>query len=467
MRKTLSIGAKWTLRYVVVMLITTSLFSAFVYARAEQRIRKDAGLLMELQLAQLLAYVDAHPGAVEEWREFAERQSQGADPELRVGVQFFHVDGRPATSVGAASMTAIPLPPQVVLGTTDPAPREVDVGWGYPYFVLAGRGAHGVVQLMVYSRPFARSAAGIRDAFMSALPVLVLLTAGVGFLLSRGSLRPISAITKTARRISTRQLDEQIPTTGSGDELDELAHTLNDMLARIREGVARVRHFSADAAHQLRTPLTAMHSQIDVTLTKERTPEEYGVVLADLLLQVDRLADTVNAMLRLAQSEGGLDTAHSVRVEIDPLLEDVADFFVALAEERGIELTVEASSKGAVRGDPSWLHQLFANLLHNALQYTPEGGRVDVTARPAIDEVIVRVRDTGPGMTEADRQIIFSRYARGSASETSEGEGMGLGLALAREIARAHGGTIEVESAPGAGSVFSVRLPLATPPRSA
>lgn len=443
------------------MLITTSAFSAFVYARAEQRIRKDAGLLMELQLAQLLAYIDAHPGAVEEWREFAERQAQGADPELRVGVQFFHTDGRPATSVGAASMTAIPLPPQVVLGKTDPAPREVDVGWGYPYFVLAGRGAHGVVQLMIYSRPFARSAAGIRDAFMGALPVLVLLTAGVGFLLSRGSLRPISAITRTARRISTRQLDEQIPTTGSGDELDELAHTLNDMLARIREGVARVRHFSADAAHQLRTPLTAMHSQIDVTLAKDRAPEEYRVVLADLLYQVDRLSDTVNAMLRLAQSEGGLDTAHSVRVEIDPLLEDVADFFVALAEERGIELTVEASCKGAVRGDPSWLHQLFANLLHNALQYTPEGGRVDVTARPAIEEVIVRVRDTGPGMTESDREIIFSRYARGSASETSEGEGMGLGLALAREIARAHGGTIEVESAPGAGSVFSVRLPLA------
>ena len=112
-----------------------------------------------------------------------------------------------------------------------------------------------------------------------------------------------------------------------------------------------------------------------------------------------------------------------------------------------------------MRGDPTWLHQLFANLIHNALQYTPEGGRVTVEARPASGEVLVRVRDTGPGMSEADRAIAFSRFERGSASAT--GEGLGLGLALAREIARAHGGSIEIESPAGGGAVFAVRLPLA------
>src|SRR4029453_5002179 len=113
--------------------------------------------------------------------------------------------------------------------------------------------------------------------------------------------------------------------------------------------------------HQRAPPLTARHNQLGVTLAKERTPAEHRLVLADLLLQVDRLSDTVNAMLRLAQSEGGLDTSHSGRVEIDGLIEDVVDFFQALADERSVELTVEAESKGAVRGDPTWLHQLFAN----------------------------------------------------------------------------------------------------------
>jgi signal transduction histidine kinase len=191
----------------------------------------------------------------------------------------------------------------------------------------------------------------------------------------------------------------------------------------------------------------------------ERTPEEYRAVLGDILHQVVRLSDTVNAMLRLAQSEGGLDASHTVRVAIDSLIEEVVDFFAALAEERGVEISAAAESKGTVHGDPMWLHQLFANLIHNALQYTPEGGSVIVEARPAAGEVHVRVRDTGPGMSEADRAIAFSRFQRGSAS--SRGEGLGLGLALAREIARAHGGSIEIESPSGRGSVFAVRLPLA------
>jgi two-component system heavy metal sensor histidine kinase CusS len=356
-------------------------------------------------------------------------------------------------------MVQVALPKRVLMGRSDPGPREVDVGWSYPYLVLSGRGQQGIAQIMVYSRPFARSAAAIRDAFWTAAPVMLLVTALLGFLLSRGSLRPIAAIARGARRISTRQLDEKIPTTGSGDELDQLATTLNEMLGRIREGVERMRAFSADAAHQLRTPLNAMQGELDVTLAKERTPAEYRSVLGAVLQQVVTLADTVNAMLRLAQSEGGLDSNHTVRVEIDSLLEDVADFFAVLAEERNIDLRVVAESKGAVRGDPTWLHQLFANLIHNAIQYTPEGGSVTVEARPADGEALVRVCDTGPGMSEADRSIAFSRMQRGSASET--GEGLGLGLSLAREIARAHHGTIEIESSPGRGCVFAVRLPLA------
>jgi heavy metal sensor kinase len=312
---------------------------------------------------------------------------------------------------------------------------------------------------VVEDGPFARSVAAIRDAFWTAAPVMLLVTALLGYLLSRGSLRPIATIARSARRISTRQLDERIPTTGSGDELDQLATTLNEMVDRIRDGVERIHAFSADAAHQLRTPLNAMQGEIDVTLAKERTPAEYRGVLGDVYQQVVTLSDTVNAILRLAMSEGGLDANHTVRVEIDPLLEDVVDFFAVLAEERGVELGVIAESKGAVRGDPTWLHQLFANLIHNAIQYTPAGGSVRVEARPADGEALIRVRDTGPGMSDADRSIAFSRMQRGSASEP--GEGLGLGLSLAREIARAHHGTIEIESPPEGGSVFAVRLPIA------
>jgi heavy metal sensor kinase len=450
-----SIGAQWALRIAAVMLVTASAFSAYVYERAERGIEKDAKTLVKLQLAQVLEYMSAHPGDVASWTAFAQRQVGAADPDLRLGISIFDPEGEVVHEAGSAFGAGVALPPEPLFSEL----REVDLGRNYKFLALAKSEEQGAVQVLVYSRLFARSAARVRDAFFGALPVLLLLTAGLGWWLSRGSLRPIAAMTRTARRISASQLDESIPRTGSGDELDELAETLNDMLTRVREGVERVKRFSVDAAHQLRTPLTAIQNEIEVTLTKQRSEREYHVVLEDLLVQVTTLSDTVNGMLRLAQSEGGLDESHRQRVAIDPLVEEVVEFFVALAEERGVEVAVTSESKAAVNGDPIWLHQLFANILHNALKYTPEGGRVEVAATATDDEVAVSVRDDGAGMTEADRAIVFARFQRGSAS--SAGDGMGLGLALAREIVRAHLGAIEIDSEPGVGSTFTVRLPRA------
>jgi len=465
-RRALSIGAKWTLRYTAVMLLTVSGFSVYVYERAESRFDNDAKVLIDLQLDQLLEFVDAHPGDVEMWRVQSGRQVVAADPDLRLGIQIFDAEGRELVAAGSAQGSGLALPPNVARGSHSKDLREVDVtGHGYPFLALAGRNYDGTTaQVLVYSRLFARSLARLRAAFLSALPVLLVVTAALGWGLTRGSLRPIAAMNRTARRISTRQLDGRIPTTGSGDELDELAQTLNDMIGRIREGVERMQRFSVDAAHQLRTPLAALQNQIDVTLANPRSAEEYRAVLGDLLYQVGTLSDTVNGMLRLAQSEGGLEAAHRVRVEIDPLLAEVVDFFGALGEERGLEITLTSESKCAVDGDAVWLHQLFANLIHNALQYTPEGGRVEVGAQREGTEVAIAVRDNGRGMSEADRSIAFSRYQRGSAASADSSSGLGLGLALAREIARAHGGTIELESEPGYGSTFTVRLPIASEP---
>jgi heavy metal sensor kinase len=451
----LSIGAQWTLRIAVVMLVTASVFSAYVYERAERGIEKDAKTLIKLQLAQVLEYMAEHPGDVAGWTAFAQRQVGAADPDLRLGISIYGPKGDVVHEAGSAFGAGVALPPEPLFGEL----REVDLGRNYKFLALARGEEQGSVQVLVYSRLFARSAARVRDAFVGALPVLLLLTAGLGWWLSRGSLRPIAVMTRSARRISASQLDESIPRTGSGDELDELAATLNDMLARVRDGMERMKRFSVDAAHQLRTPLTAIQNEIEVTLAKERSEGEYRVVLEDLLFQVATLSETVNGMLRLAQSEGGVDPSHRKRIDVDALVEEVVEFFVALAEERGIELSVTSESKAAVLGDPIWLHQLFANILHNALKYTPEGGRVRVAATAVDTEVAVSVRDDGAGMTPEDRAVVFARFQRGSAS--SAGDGMGLGLALAREIARAHNGAIDVESTPGAGSTFTVRLPRA------
>ena len=233
------------------------------------------------------------------------------------------------------------------------------------------------------------------------------------------------------------------------------------MIASIRASVRRMQRFSANAAHELRTPLNAMRSRIDVTLEKQREPEEYRRILGEMAEEVESLSNSVQAMLRLAQSEAGLQPEQRVPVEISSILGEVVEFFQPLAADAGVTLSLQPADPVTVPGDPSWLHQLFANLLHNAIKYTPSGGRVEVAVAPGEEDegewVEVIVRDTGIGIDPEQASRVFEPFHRAAARP--EASGVGLGLPLAREIARAHGGEIVLESEPGSGSRFTVRLP--------
>jgi heavy metal sensor kinase len=325
---------------------------------------------------------------------------------------------------------------------------------------MAARAPGGFVLAAVDSRRFRQHLSYVADGLGVALPIVLLVTAGLGWLLARGSLRPIQRMTHTARRISGANLDEKVPTSGSGDELDQLAVTLNEMITRIRESMARIRRFSGDAAHEIRTPLAAIRSQIEVTLELPRSREEYDQVLRQVLDEVDRLGRGADAILRLATSEAGLQRSQRSAVDLAELLADLIAFFEPLAAEKDVKLSLALEPTPAVMGDPAWLHQLFANLVHNAIKFTPPGGsvRVELSQEPEVHAIAVAVRDTGVGIPREHLDRIFERFHKVDASRT-EG-GFGLGLSLAREIAKAHGGTIHVESEPGRGSVFRVLLPL-------
>ena len=231
------------------------------------------------------------------------------------------------------------------------------------------------------------------------------------------------------------------------------------MLGRIRAGVEQMHRFNANAAHELRTPLHRIGSRLDATLSQPRDAAAYRDALLDLRTEVDALGGGVNALLRLAQMESGLDPAHTGPVELAKLLRTQLEFFAPLAEARGIPLVlVEPLPAASVLGDPSWLERLFSNLLDNALKYSGAGERVDVSMRLEAESVRITIADNGPGIAAEDLPHLFERFARG-AGHTERG-GFGLGLPLAREIARAHDGALEVESEPGRGSRFTIALPL-------
>jgi two-component system heavy metal sensor histidine kinase CusS len=376
----------------------------------------------------------------------------------------FGPDGRLRLASGTLADNPVPLPASLPDDPKDRVARHVDFpGEKYPYLVLTRRLPDGgAVQGAVYLRRFIRNARGVRDIFLWAFPLAGALTLALGSWLVRGSLRPIASITRAAQRISGTHLEERVPTTGSGDELDQLANTLNDMMERIRRSVERMQRFSANAAHELRTPLNALRSRLEVTLEQPRSADEYRKILGETAEEVASLSDSVHAMLRLAQSEAGLAPEHRVPVPIAPLLEEVVDFFGPLAEEQGLALERGRFDDATVSGEPAWLRQAIANLVDNAIRYTPEGGRIEVSAQrePNGRTISIAVADTGPGIEAAELERIFEPFHR-VRGEAAAGPGAGIGLALVREIARAHGGDVSVASAPGRGSRFSVQLPVA------
>jgi two-component system heavy metal sensor histidine kinase CusS len=446
------------------MLVAVSLLAAYAYVRIEQRLLQDARFLVDLHLKQMSETLAAAPGDDAALANYAERSTTAGGPDLKLGLQVFGPDGRLRLASGTLADNPVPLPASLPDDPKDRVARHVDFpGEKYPYLVLTRRLPDGgAVQGAVYLRRFIRNARGVRDIFLWALPLAGALTFVLGGWLVRGSLRPIASITRAAQHISGTHLEERIPTTGSGDELDQLANTLNDMMQRIRRSVERMQRFSANAAHELRTPLNALRSRLEVTLEQPRSADEYRKILGETAEEVASFSDSVHAMLRLAQSEAGLAPEHRVPVRIAPLLEEVVDFFGPLAEEQGLALERGPFEDATVSGEPAWLRQAIANLVDNAIRYTPEGGRIELSAARDPDgrTVSIAVADTGPGIDAAELERIFEPFHR-VRGEAAAGPGAGIGLALVREIARAHGGDVSVESAPGRGSRFSVRLPVA------
>jgi heavy metal sensor kinase len=460
-----SIGVRWALRYAVALSITLTLFAGVVYVAVSRRINREAHLVTEIHASELVESLrtqsEEHDRAgVLAWvPERIERTVRESPPDLALGIQYLDEHGQPIATAGSLQRERLAVPGDVLRGERDSALRAVNLGGEHAHIVSVMRAPGGFVQVAIDTARYAENVAFVREVLQMLLPITIVLTGGLGWLLARGSLAPIQRINQAARRISSANLDESIPTSGSGDELDQLAETLNAMMGRIREGVERIRRFNANAAHELRTPLSHICGRIETILARPRREEEYRDALAQVLAEAQELAAGVNAMLRLAQSEAGIPRERRERVALGALLETLVEFFEPLAEERGISIAAGPFPQVAVEGEGAWLRQLFSNLVDNAVKYCEAGDRIRVEARIEGGEVRVSVSDSGPGIAKDELPEIFERFERGARQQSRPG--FGLGLPLAREIARAHGGRIAAASEPGRETTLTVWLPLA------
>ena len=292
------------------------------------------------------------------------------------------------------------------------------------------------------------------------LPFALALAGGGGWFFAHRALNPVNRMTETARRIGAGRLHERIELTGAGDELDRLADTLNNMLRRLDEAFTEMRQFTADASHELQTPLTILKGEIEVALRARRSEEEYTGILRSALEEVERIAALVEGLLLLARSDAGVLKLDRTTVDLTGLVEEVLGHMRTLAATRSVALKLGEIEPVEVPGDVNHLRRLLLNLVDNAVKYTPPGGTVKVSVTAREDRAIVAIADTGPGIPPDEEDKIFQRFYRSPEARATGRSGSGLGLSIVKSITEAHHGTIALETTPGKGSTFRVSLPL-------
>jgi len=336
--------------------------------------------------------------------------------------------------------------------TSDPV-RDRDYR-AYTVPVLAGQTVVGFVQVLHDLEPVTDTLERLLGALLIGGAVISVGGGLVGYFLAGRALAPIDAITKTARRISGRDLSARLSLPGTDDEVGRLASTFNDMLERLEASFQRERRFTADASHELRTPLAAMEAILGVIRSERREPEEYEQALDDLAEETTRLRSLVESLLELAREARPAGTQWAL-VDISALVEDVVDALRPLAEAKSLSLESRAAPGLTVDGDGDSLVRLLLNLVENAIKFTEQGG-ITVSAASRNGSVVVEVTDTGIGIAPDELPQIFERFHRSDSSRSTRG--MGLGLSLARQIAENHAGTLTVRSREGEGSTFIVTL---------
>jgi heavy metal sensor kinase len=311
-----------------------------------------------------------------------------------------------------------------------------------------------------------KTVADIIDRFTE---FLVLFGAGIlfisplgGYWLAGRATRPLAKIIDTTSRLHPTNLDERLPLRGTRDELDQLSATINGFLDRIAAYLEQNREFTANAAHELRSPLAAIQSSMDVALNADRSIDEYKDLIGETLEECGRLRDLVNQLLLLAESDAGRMEIGSETVPLDHIVEKSSEMFAGVAEAAGVELSLGQIENVPVYGNASRLRQVINNLIDNAIKFTPSPGKITVDLRynRITREVLLQVSDTGMGIASEDLPHVLERFYRGDKSrQRRKAGGTGLGLSICDAIVKAHGGRIDVYSTVGKGTTVVVAFP--------
>jgi len=458
-----SIGSRLTLWYSAALALSVLVFAAAMFAALRHSLYHAVDDSLRARAGGLREFLGAHAGRRsrehirEELEEYAPL-SPGAFP-FQVADENGRWLYRSAGLESLALADGAPAPP-------DAAPRLENLQLqGEPFRLLTWRveAGGGSYQIQV-AAPLHELQEGLEDflwVLVPAAPLILVAAAGGGYWISQRALRPVDEVMRAARRIGAENLSERLAVPRTGDEIERLSETLNEMIARLESAFQKVTRFTADASHELRTPLALIRTTAEVALRGGQANGESREALEHIAAEVERTSGLVDNLLLIARADSGALQLRRTETDLASCAAEACSQASPLAQWKKLKLECRPPERALpVEGDPEALRRLFLILIDNAVKYTPVGGEVRLSLAKDGDRALGVVEDTGPGIPATDLPHIFERFYRVDKARSREQGGAGLGLSIARWIAETHAGEIHASSPPGAGARFEVRLPL-------
>jgi heavy metal sensor kinase len=456
-----SIKFRFTIWYLLVLAILLAALSIGVYFYLSRSLYRNLDDSLELRSTQLCSI-----------STILESINQGEfEQELGEIVILYFYSGGQLVQVSAQGINiTVPaeLISQAIAGTSSFATVQTAEGEGLRLLAVPINvsilgpppGIQPAALVIAHStKQIDQALAGLVHTLIIAVPLALALAAGGGIFLARRALKPVDDISQTAQEIEESDLSRRI-NVNTKDELGRLAATLNEMIGRLERAFQRQKQFTSDASHELRAPLAVIEAESTLALQKERAPSDYQQSLETISQESRQMSSLVDQLLTLARADAGKEQWNFAPVDLGDLIGNLSTDVEVLCQEKGLSFQLGQTQDLVVKGDEARLRELFMNLLNNAIRYTPSSGTISVSFRREGQMAIVAITDTGIGIPAEDMPFIFERFYRVDKARSRAEAGSGLGLAISRHIAEAHGGKIEVESQVGAGSTFSVWLPL-------
>ncbi|HYA24596.1 MAG TPA: heavy metal sensor histidine kinase [Terriglobales bacterium] len=460
--RNLSIGFRLTLWYLAIFAVAQLAFGVGMWLILRRNLYRVADEELQAQVEDLTRFLQAQKRNA----TVAKLQEEVAEAYVieHSGDFLQIIDSEGNWIFRAASLAENSITPATPASIKRPFYQDRQLT-GRPFrFITARLEVHGRVYAMQTAVPtdqVLRTLSLFRRYLLMFAPLLLLAAASGGYWLSRKALSPVDALTRNARNISGSNLSARLEVPQTGDELQRLSDTLNEMLGRIESAFLRITEFTADASHELRTPISLIRTEAEIALRRSRGEAEYREALRHILLEAERTTSLVEELLSLARADCGRENLNLAPLDLRALLAETGKEWQQLIEARNLQFQLNLAPREIpVLADRVAMQRLLAILLDNAVKYTPPPGVVELHLEEREQSALISVLDSGIGIAKEDQPKIFERFYRVDKARSREFGGAGIGLSMAQWIVQQHHGSVTVESSLGRGSRFVVKMPL-------